>query len=89
MTKKKVAIVPIGSRLIVGSDSGEKVTESGIILTQRADQQKIKSGKVLAVGQITIPVKIGDTVHYSATRFSEIDGYIVLNEHDILAKDDK
>jgi hypothetical protein len=47
-------IVPIGARIMVGDDSGEKVSAGGIILTQRADQMKIKSGKVLAIGNITM-----------------------------------
>jgi Co-chaperonin GroES (HSP10) len=88
---------PLGDRVIVQGIEAEEVTASGIVLPDTA-KEKPQRGKVLAVGdgrwdegkRIPLDVAIGDEIIYSKYGGTEVkidgDDYLILAEHDILAK---
>jgi chaperonin GroES len=90
---------PLGDRVIVQGSDAEEVTASGIVLPDTA-KEKPQRGTVLAVGEgrwdegkrIPLDVAVGDEVIYSKYGGTEVsvgdDDYLILNEHDILAKVD-
>jgi chaperonin GroES len=88
---------PLGDRVIVQGSDAEEVTASGIVLPDTA-KEKPQRGTVLAVGEgrwddgkrIPLDVAVGDEVIYSKYGGTEVsvgdEDYLILNEHDILAK---
>lgn len=97
MLAEKVALRPIGTRLIVKREDEEDVTPGGIVLPDQAKEMKSR-GRVVAVGsgrlledgtRVPLEVQEGDTVHFQGYAVSTIEvgdeEYVVLNESDILA----
>ncbi len=90
---------PLGDRVIVQGSDAEEVTASGIVLPETA-KEKPQRGTVLAVGEgrwddgerVPLDVAVGDEVIYSKYGGTEVKvddvDYLILNEHDILAKVD-
>ena len=88
---------PLGDRVIVEAIEAEQVTASGIVLPDTA-KEKPQRGRVLAVGdgrwdegkRVPLDVAAGDEVIYSKYGGTEVkigdDEYLILTEHDILAK---
>lgn len=97
MLAAKVALRPIGTRLIVKREDEADTTPGGIVIPDQAKEKKSR-GRVVAVGsgrlldngtRIPLEVNEGDTVHFASYGGAviEIDDeeYVVLSESDILA----
>lgn len=94
---KKVAIKPLGNRVVVEPSSPEQITASGIIIPESKTQEKPAQGTVVAVGPgevrdgklIPIDVKVGDSVLFSkyTPEEVEVDGtdYLIIREDSLLA----
>lgn len=92
----KIAIRPLGDRLVVAPIEAETVTAGGIVLPDSSDKEKPIRGKVVAVGNgkrhedkvIPLDVKVGDKVlfgKYAGTSV-KLDGkeYLVMREEDVM-----
>ena len=91
-------IFPIGDRVVVKPGEVMTETNSGLVLPDSA-KEKPHEGEVIATGpgktlendlKLPLEVKVGDTVIYSKFGGVEIkvddEPYMVLQEHEILAK---
>lgn len=84
-------IKPLADRVVVEPSAAEQVTASGIYIPDTA-KEKPQRGKVVAAGpgtkEVTMEVKVGDTVLYGKYAGTEvaIDGvdYIIMRQSDIL-----
>jgi chaperonin GroES len=96
-TATKLALKPLGDRVVVRPMQREEVTKSGIVLPDTA-KEKPQRGEVLAVGpgrttdkgdRVDMDVKVGDQVlfaKYAGTEFKlDDDELLILSEKDILA----
>lgn len=98
--KNNVDIKPLRDRVLVRlieEESAERETEAGIIIpeTAKEENEKVKRGEVVAVGEGTpedgevIPVAVdeGDTVLFTWGEELEVEGeeYYIVNESNILA----
>lgn len=83
-----VPIQPIGDFVVAVQDEAVTKTASGLYLPDRAGE-KPKLAKVLAVGQGTREVKVGDRIVYGGYSHNpiKIDGveYLLIKQEDILA----
>ena len=96
-TATKLAIHPLGSRIVVEPAEGDEATASGIFIAQTS-KEKPQKGTVLAVGpgdweegqRSPMDVKAGDTVlfaKYAGTEFKhEGEEYLIISQKDVLAK---
>lgn len=96
-SKKKLALSPLGDRVIVHPLTREETSVSGIIIPDTASREKPERGTVVAVGPgkhddgslVPMTVKVGDQVLFSKYGYDEvkIDGqeYLILPESSILA----
>lgn len=84
-------IKPLADRVVIEPTAAEQVTASGIYIPDTA-KEKPQRGKVVAAGpgtkDVTMEVKVGDTVLYGKYAGTEIaiDGveYIIMRQSDIL-----
>ena len=96
-TKKKIAIRPLGDRLLVQRIEAEDKTAGGILLPDTA-KEKPQVGEVVQVGpgkrnddgsRQSPEVGVGDKVLYSKYAGTDIklgsDEFVLLSEKDILA----
>lgn len=87
---------PLSDKILIKRDKPKEVSPGGLILP--ASKEKPRQGKVLAVGPGSrnkegflqaIPVKVGDTVLFSAYSGTEVDfegvAYLFLTEAEVLA----
>jgi chaperonin GroES len=91
-----MTIRPLADRVVVKLVESEEKTKSGLILTA-ASQEKPQIAEVIAVGpggvvdgkEITMQVKVGDTVIFSKYAGTEVklsdEEFIVVRQSDILA----
>ncbi|MBQ9513629.1 MAG: co-chaperone GroES [Clostridia bacterium] len=91
-----MTVKPLFDKVVVENLEAEEKTKSGFILPT-ASQEKQQMAKIVAVGpggiidgkEITMQVKVGDTVLFAKYAGSEfkIDGknYIIIRQSDILA----
>lgn len=91
-----MTVKPLFDKVVVENLEAEEKTKSGFILPS-ASQEKQQMAKIVAVGpggiidgkEITMQVKVGDTVLFAKYAGSEfkIDGknYIIIRQSDILA----
>ena len=89
-------LVPLGDRVVLKQCVAEETTKSGIVLPGQA-KEKPQQAEVIAVGpggvvdgkEITMQVKVGDTVIFSKYAGTEIkledEEFIVVRQSDILA----
>ncbi|MBQ9765205.1 MAG: co-chaperone GroES [Lachnospiraceae bacterium] len=89
-------LVPLGDRVVLKQLVAEETTKSGIIIPGQA-KEKPQQAEVVAVGpggvidgkEVTMQVKVGDTVIYAKYSGTEIKlddvEYIVVKQNDILA----
>ena len=89
-------LVPLGDRVVLKQCVAEETTKSGIVIPGQA-KEKPQQAEVVAVGpggvvdgkEITIQVKVGDTVIFSKYSGTEIklenEEFIVVRQNDILA----
>ena len=89
-------LVPLGDRVVLKQLIAEETTKSGIVLPGAA-KEKPQQAEVVAVGpggmvdgkEVTMFVKVGDTVIYSKYAGTEVklgdDEYIIVRQNDILA----
>ena len=89
---------PLGDRVLIAPDAGQKVTESGIVLPEQAVKETNR-GLVLAVGPgrpndmtgrpTPIPVEPGDRVLYSKYAGTKIEQggleYVLVRYDDVIA----
>lgn len=75
---------PLKDRIVVQPDVAEEQTPGGIYLTD-ASKDAPRRGTVLAVGNDVEEVTTGNTVAYGRYSGTELDGYLILREDDILA----
>ncbi|MGL5722286.1 MAG: co-chaperone GroES [Brevinema sp.] len=83
-----MSIKPLGSRILVKVKDGEEKTSGGLYIPPTA-QEKTNLGKVIAVGDKDITVKVGQEVifdKYAGTTF-QIDGvdHLILEMENVLA----
>ena len=96
-TAKKLALKPVGNRVLAQRLEKEETMKGGIILPDSA-KKKQETAKVVAVGEgkrlddgkvLPIPVKVGATILMDkyASQEIEINGeeYIILKADDIIA----
>ena len=96
-TKKKIAIRPLGDRLLVQRVEAEDKTAGGILLPESA-KEKPKEGLVIAVGdgkvldngeRSVFDTKVGDRVLFTSYAGTDIkydgDDYMIMREDDVLA----
>jgi chaperonin GroES len=89
-------LVPLGDRVVLKQCVAEETTKSGIVIPGQA-KEKPQQAEVVAVGpggmvdgkEITMQVKVGDTVIFSKYSGTEIkledEEFIVVRQSDILA----
>ena len=89
-------LVPLGDRVVLKQVVAEETTKSGIVLPGAA-KEKPQQAEVVAVGpggmvdgkEVTMFVKVGDTVIYSKYAGTEIkvdeETLIIMSQKDILA----
>ncbi len=95
-TANKVAIRPLGDKVLVQRLAAAEVSAGGIVLPDAA-QEKPKQGTVIALGdgrllddgnRTEFTVKKGDTVLFSSYAGTEVEWdneeYLILSEEDIL-----
>lgn len=94
---KKLAIQPLGDRVVVTPLAKEEKSAMGIILPDSAKTEAPSKGTVIAIGKgryengalVPMTVKVGDTVLFSKYGYDEakVDGqeYCILAESGILA----
>ena len=88
---KKVAVTPLGDRVLVLPLKAEEKSPSGIIIPD-ASKEKPKEGTVLAVGTLekVTDIKKGDRVLFSDYGFDtiKVDGeeYYIIESKNVLAK---
>lgn len=83
-----MSIKPLGSRILVKVNTSEEKTVGGLYIPPTA-QEKTNLGKVIALGDKDITVKVGQTVifdKYAGTTF-QIDGvdHLILDMEHVLA----
>ncbi|MEX2054467.1 MAG: co-chaperone GroES [Candidatus Colwellbacteria bacterium] len=90
---------PLGSRVFIEVVEEEKTTESGIVIPETAEKERLIKGRVLAVGpgrlndkgdRVPVSVTEGDVVLFKKKYDPDevkVDGkkYLVADEEDILA----
>ena len=87
-----INIKPLADRVLIEPVAAETQTASGIFIPDTA-KEKPQKGTVIAVGNgtkdITMTVKIGDTVLYGKYAGTELKlegaDYLIMREDDILA----
>lgn len=96
-TQKKLAIKPLGDRVLVSPMPKDEVSLSGIIIPDSAKQEAPSKGTVVAVGPgryddgeiVPMTVSVGDTILFSKYGYDEVnvDGkdYYILSESGVLA----
>jgi len=96
---KKVAVQPLGDRVLVKPLQGDDTkSPGGIIIPDSAKKEKPEKGTVIAVGEgkrtergdvLPLRVQAGDTVMFSKYGFDEVEiegeEYYILSESSILA----
>ncbi|MBX3432227.1 MAG: co-chaperone GroES [Pirellulales bacterium] len=95
--KSKVALQPLGDKVVVSRDESQEITAGGIVLPDSA-KDKPSRGSVVAIGtgkllddgtRGAMQVKVGDRVLFTsyAPENIEIDDeeYLLMSEGDILA----
>ncbi|MBL7009100.1 MAG: co-chaperone GroES [Planctomycetes bacterium] len=95
-TAKKVAIRPLGDKVLVQRLAAAEISAGGIVLPDSA-QEKPKQGTVIALGdgrvledgkRTEFTVKRGDTVLFTSYAGTEVEWeseeYLILSEEDIL-----
>ncbi|MBX3426381.1 MAG: co-chaperone GroES [Pirellulales bacterium] len=95
--KSKVALQPLGDKVVVSRDESQEITAGGIVLPDSA-KDKPSRGTVVAIGtgkllddgtRGAMQVKVGDRVLFTsyAPENIEIDDeeYLLMSEGDILA----
>lgn len=96
-TAKKMALKPLGNRVLAQRLEPEEKMKGGIILPDSA-KKKQETAKVMAVGPgkrlddgkvLPVPVKVGDTIlmdKYAAQEVTiEDEEYLILKADDIIA----
>lgn len=96
-TAKKMALKPIGNRVLAQRLEAQETLKGGIILPDSA-KKKQETAKVLAIGSgklledgkvLPIPVKVGDTIlmdKYSSQEVTVDDvEYLIVKADDIIA----
>lgn len=91
--KSEPKIIPIGDRILVRRDAGEKLTPGGLILPEQSIHKQFR-GVVLAVGpsvdvEKNGKIAEGDVVLFGAYAGSELQGYediLVMRAEDLLAR---
>lgn len=98
-TSKKIAVQPLGDRVLVKPEEvGDETSPGGIIIPDTAQQEKPQRGTVIAVGEgkrnekgdvLEMRVKEGDTIVFAKYGYDEIEiddeEYYIVSEPNILA----
>ncbi len=83
-----VPIQPLADYVVAQAEVAESKTASGLYLPGGA-QEKPKVAKVVAVGQATRQIKVGDRIIYKSYANTDVkvgsEDYILVKEEDILA----
>jgi chaperonin GroES len=87
---KKETIQPLGENVLIKVVKKDKMTKTGIVLPDTADQDRPQEGKIIAIGDDKkIKVKKGQTVLFAKYSGTEIkmddEDYLILKNEDILA----
>ncbi|MAT70533.1 MAG: co-chaperone GroES [Planctomycetaceae bacterium] len=95
--KSKVALQPLGDKVVVSRDESEDITAGGIVLPDSA-KDKPSRGTIVAIGtgkllddgsRGELQVKVGDRVLFTSyapeTITVDDDEYLLMSESDILA----
>jgi len=83
-----VPLQPLGDYIVAQAEEAETKTASGLYIPGNA-QEKPKTAKVVAVGQATREIKVGDRIVYKSYSNTDVkvgkEEYILVKEEDILA----
>ncbi len=87
-----MTIKPLADRVLVEPKAAEEKTASGLFIPETAKEKPLQ-GTVVAVGagtsEVTMEVKVGDTVLYGKYAGTEIShegiDYLIMKQGDILA----
>ncbi len=87
-----MSIKPLSDRVLILPNPAEEKTAGGLFIPETAKEKPL-AGKVIAAGpgttEVTMEVKIDDTVLYSKYAGTEVnvDGvdYLIMRQNDILA----
>lgn len=81
-------LVPLGKRVVLKQLVAEETTKSGIVLTGQS-KEKPQEAEVVAVGETSIDINVGDKVFYKKYAGTEVkledEEYIIIDEEDVLA----
>ena len=86
-------LVPLGDRVVLKQVAAETTTKSGIVIPG-SEKEKPQQAQIIAVGpggvvdgkEVTMQVKVGQTVIYAGTEVKlEDETYIIVKQSDILA----
>ena len=79
---------PLADRVVLKQLVAEETTKSGIVLPGQS-KEKPQQAEVVAVGEVTMNVSVGDKVIYSKYAGTEVElddeEYIIVKQNDILA----
>lgn len=79
---------PLGDYVVAQNEEAETKTASGLYLPDKA-LEKPKTAKVVAVGELTKQVKVGDRIVYRSFSTTEVkigsEEYVLVKEEDVLA----
>jgi len=81
-------LVPLGKRVVLKQLVAEETTKSGIVLTGQS-KEKPQEAEVVAVGETSIDIKVGDKVFYKKYAGTDVkldeEEFIIIDEEDVLA----
>jgi chaperonin GroES len=85
-------IIPLGKNVLIRLAEKEKVTESGIILPEKNNDEKSQQGEVVSIGEnkeINSKIKPGSRVLFEKYEGSEIElekeKFLIIKSKNILA----
>ena len=81
-------LIPLGKRVVLKQLVAEETTKSGIVLTGQS-KEKPQEAEVVAVGETSIDINVGDKVFYKKYAGTDVKldekEYIIIDEEDVLA----
>ncbi|MBE5939136.1 MAG: co-chaperone GroES [Lachnospiraceae bacterium] len=81
-------LIPLGKRVVLKELVAEETTKSGIVLTGQS-KEKPQEAEVVAVGEVSIDISVGDKVFYKKYAGTNVkldeEEYIIMDEEDVLA----
>ena len=81
-------LIPLGKRVVLKQLVAEETTKSGIVLTGQS-KEKPQEAEVVAVGETSIDINVGDKVFYKKYAGTDVklgeENFIIVKQNDIVA----